>query len=367
MAVLSDPITLVATRYARGAAVAAVVIAAFWHIGFDLPATAVNRSTYTEPALAVGAWLLYLAIGAAGAVLLLWRDRPTRWAWPLAVGALGVAGLVVAASPAEEVLPPTNWAWGSVGWLAVILFWRHRAAHLLAFLAADALLMLVSLGAAGGWDRVHLARAVMVLIGAVVLQIGYSVTAHGLSTVAARAVEASAAREKALARQAAADAVHADRRARYDVVRRGTAAVLSELADGADPTDPALQHRCAVEAARLRRLLAETDDVPDPLLHELRASADLASRNGVAVTLATVGEVPELPLEVRRALCDAPLQVLTAARTTARVAVVAGEGEVVVSVVADAADTVSAHHPSVRLSTMEEGDLLWVETRWPAR
>jgi hypothetical protein len=366
MASVSDPAALVVTRYARGAMVAAVVIAAFWHTGFDLPATITNWSSYQVRALAGGAWLAYLAIGVAGAVLLLRGQRPDWWAWPLAVGALGVAGLLVVASPAE-MLSPANWAWGSIGWLAVILFWRHRLVHLVMFLAADAGLMLVCLGVTGAWDRVHLARAVMVLFGAAVLQVGYSVTAHSLSTVAARAVESAAARRKAIARQAAADAVHADRVERYDALRRSTATLLAELADGADPTDPVVQQRCAVEAARLRRLLAETDEVPDPLLHELRASADMAARNGVAVSLATVGDVPELPLEIRRGLCDAPLQALTAARNAARVTVVAGSDDVVVSVVADAPGTVSGHYPQVRLSQLREEDLLWVETRWPAR
>ncbi|MGW4500056.1 hypothetical protein ACWENR_15765, partial [Micromonospora sp. NPDC004336] len=82
-----------------------------------------------------------------------------------------------------------------------------------------------------------------------------------------------------------------------------------------------------------RRLIAESDDVPDPLLHELRAAADLAERNGLPIDLVTIGAPPPLPVEVRRRLADPLTATLADARGWARLTVVCGPDEVAVSLV----------------------------------
>ncbi|GLZ36573.1 hypothetical protein [Actinokineospora sp. NBRC 105648] len=362
----SDPAVLVARRYARGATAAAVVIAGFWHVGFDLPATAGNWTVYTRQWAAATGWVLYLAIGVAGAFLLR-REQPSRWAWPLAVAALGVDVLLVAAAPDEGLLRPANWAWGAVGWLAVILFWRHRLAHLVAFLVANTVLLGAAMALVGAVGRFELSRAMMVLLGAATLQLGYSLSAHGLGTAAGWAARSSAARARVTAERAAAEAVAAARAQRYRALHRSTAALLADLAAGADPADPEVRHRCATGAAQLRRLLAETDDVPDPLLHELRAGADIAERRGVLVSLSAVGEIPDLPVDTRRALTEAPIVALSQARTMARVTVVALADEVTVAVVADAPDVDVRAHPDIRLTRTREGDRLWLQAEWTGR
>ncbi|WP_051385654.1 hypothetical protein [Actinokineospora inagensis] len=358
----TEPTVLVAERYARGATIAAVVIAAFWHLGHDLPVTAADWSVYSRQWAVLAGWLLYLLVGVAGSVLLL-RDGPRALAWPLAVLTLAIDVLLVVAAPDETILLPANWAWGSVGWLAVILFWRHRAAHLVAFVLADTALLVVGMVLVGASSDLQVSRAIMVLLGAFTLQLGYSVGAHGLGVAAGWAARSSAARAQATARRAAAEAVAADRTRRYYELHRSTAELLGELAAGADPADPVVRHRHAAGAARLRRLMAETDDVPDPLLHELRAGADVAERRGVVVSLSVVGTVPELPVDLRRALTEAPIVVLSAARGTARVTVVASPDEVAVAVVADAPDVRVAEHPAVRLTQDRDEDGLWLETR----
>lgn len=51
-----------------------------------------------------------------------------------------------------------------------------------------------------------------------------------------------------------------------------------------------------MSVTRLRRDLADTDDVPDPLIHELRACADALERHGIAVDLISpAGTIPILP------------------------------------------------------------------------
>ncbi|GAA2961582.1 hypothetical protein [Actinokineospora diospyrosa] len=358
----AEPSVVVAERYARGATVAAVVIAGFWHLGYDSVVTVVNWGVYTRQWAAAAGWVLYLLVGVAGAVLLLCGGS-RRWVWPLGVAALAVDVLLVLAAPAQVILP-ANWAWGAVGWVAVIVFWRHRAAHLVAFLALDTALLVASMVAVGVGSSQHISRAIMVLLGAFTLQLGYSVSAHGLRTAAGWAARDSAARTEATARQAAAEAVAEDRAQRYRELHRATATLLAELAAGADPADPAIRRRAAAGAARLRRLMAETDDVPDPLLHELRAGADVAERRGVQVSLSVVGTVPRLPVDLRRALTEAPIVGLSAARSVARVTVVASQDEVAVAVVADAPPVRLTQPRGVELTHDRDGDQLWLETRW---
>ncbi|WP_211222491.1 hypothetical protein [Actinokineospora enzanensis] len=361
----SEPTVLVAERYAYGATVAAVVIAGFWHVGYDLPMTIANYDVYAHPWAAVLAWLVELAVGAAAAADVL-HSGSTHWAWPLAVPLLGVAGLMVLATPDATILQPAGWAWGSIGWVAVILFWQRPFWHLMVFQVLNAAVLGTSMGVLGISDHINVARAIMVLFGAVTMQLAFAFGAPGLHAAARWAARISAARAKATARRAAAEAVAAARAQRYQELHRSTSALLAELAGGADPADPDVRYRCLAGAARLRRLLAETDDVPDPLLHELRAGADVAERRGVVVSLAVVGTVPDLPVDLRRALTEAPIMALSTARGTARVTVVAGDGEVAIGVVADAPEVAITTRPGIRLTQDREGERLWLETVWQA-
>ncbi|WP_285610528.1 hypothetical protein [Actinokineospora globicatena] len=360
--VKADPSVLVAERYARGATVAAVVIAGFWHLGYDLVATVTNWGVYSRAWAAAAGWVLYLGVGGVASVLLL-RGGSRAYAWVLGVGALGVDVLLLVAAPGAVVLP-ANWAWGSVGWVAVIAFWRHRAAHLVAFVVADTAILVAGMVVLDVGSSEQVSRAIMVLLGAFTLQLGYSLGAHGLHAAAQWAARSSAARTAATANRAAAEAVAADRAVRYQELHRVTATLLAELAAGADPSDPAIRRRAAVGAARLRRLMAETDDVPDSLLHELRAGADVAERRGVQVSLSVVGTVPELPVDLRRALTEAPIVGLSAARSLARVTVVASTQEVTVAVVADAPDLHPTTPTGVTLDRDHDGTELWLQTKW---
>ncbi|MEV4134248.1 hypothetical protein AB0J72_19010 [Dactylosporangium sp. NPDC049742] len=356
----------VAGRYSRGATVAAVVIALCWHAGFDLPSTAGGWGQYRWPWAVAAAWAVYVVVGAVGGYMLLRRIRSAATAWVLAATALAVSVTVVAACRPEAVDTPANWATGSVGWLAVIVLWFRPARELVAFLLVNALVMLSALVVEQALTPVAFARFSMAVLGSVTLQLGYSISTHSFDIAAGWAVASSAQTAQAMARRAAIEAVALARAERQEALRLVSAQLLADLAAGADPADPALRHRCAVGAARLRRLLAETDDVPDPFLHELRACADVAERRGVLVAMVAVGALPDLPLPVRRVLMDSPIEVLSAAATNARVTVVGGDDAVVVSVIADAPELALTTHPDIGTATYRQGNLLWIETRWPA-
>jgi hypothetical protein len=148
----------------------------------------------------------------------------------------------------------------------------------------------------------------------------------------------------------------------------GTAVPLLEgLADGSlDPEDVEVQRRCAIEAARMRRLFAEADDAANPLLHELRHCADVADRKGIAVELDVRGKWPTPPREVRRDLTEAALPALAAAASWARVTVVGDEHLVSVNVVADcgAVDIPRPVTAGVSVNEFGNDEMVWIEVQW---
>ncbi|MEV8517182.1 hypothetical protein [Dactylosporangium sp. NPDC051484] len=364
----ADAAVTVAQRYARGAVVAAVVIAACWHLGFDLPSLVSQWTVYRWPVLAAVAWTVYTVIGLVGAMMLLRGPGSAALARVLAVCTLLVAIAVLVSTPGAATHSPANWATGSVGWLLVLTLWRCRPRELLATQAVNALLMLAAMAAESALDRMSFARYLMVIFGAVTLQLGYSISTHSFDAAARWAAANSAARASAMALQAATEAAALTRAERYRAVRRDSVAVLSDLADGADPADSAVRRSASASAARLRRLMAETDDVPAPLLHEMRACADIAERRGALVSLSVIGVLPVPPVAVRRALTDPAVEALSGARTAARLTVVGTDCSVIVSVVADSPDVVAASsHPDVLFTTHREGGRLWIETRWHGR
>src|SRR6266498_2730582 len=218
--------------------------------------------------------------------------------------------------------------------------------------------------------RISIARYLMVVTGSGALQLAFAGGARALRAAADWTAAASAAHAETLTAQRTAEEVHRMRQRRFQALQHTTAHILAALADGrALPSDPSVQRSCAMEAARLRRLFAETDDLPDPLVHELEACADVAERRGVAVDLAVIGSLPGVPVNVRRALAEPPIELLSAAKTSARITVAGLGDQVVIGVVADAdlARVDSGHGPDVAVSWFREGERLWVETRWPDR
>ncbi len=199
----------------------------------------------------------------------------------------------MAACEPGDVVNAADWAWGSVGWPAMILFWPRATwlRDLSVFLLANVVVTLGGLALAGALDPLSLSKFLVVSVGAITLQAGASAGGHALDLAARWAVENSNCTARAEADRKAADQVHADRLARYAEVRSAVAPVLNLLAQGADPADPDVRHGERGRRGRLRRLIAETDDAPDPLLHTLRACAFDVERRGVVVLFLTAGTV----------------------------------------------------------------------------
>src|SRR5262249_44585642 len=137
--------------------------------------------------------------------------------------------------------------------------------------------------------------------------------------------------------EAAAEVTHRDRKRHYASLLETTAPLLAGLATGAlDPEAEETRRLCAVEATRIRRLFAESDDSTDHLVHELKAAIDVAERHGVSVQLAVRGTAADLPVDVRRELLEPISEVLATATSSMRATVMRSPGSVRVSIIGEA-------------------------------
>ena len=368
------PEVMVASGYRRGMTIAVIVIIWAWHIVNDLPVVFGSWRRFTPPAVDPVAWLLVSAVGLVATV---WLIRPGRLStlatptWVLVALLLCADIAVYAACPVSERFSGADWVSGTTGWFAVAVLWYRRGLRdIVLVLAAHALIFSTMIVHDGRVDHDSVGQYLMILYGASSLQLAFAVGYRATVLAATWAATASAATAEVTTRRIIAVSVHKSRQERYNSISDSVRATMAGLASGRlDPGDPETQQRCAIEAARLRRLLAEDDDIPEPLLNEVRAGIDVAERRGVEVEMVSVGRLPRLATQTRRMLADPPITVLASARSRARVTIVALPDEVVVSVLADSdLEPYSREDEAdVRVTYQREGFLLWMETRWHGR
>ena len=364
----------VANASDRAARIAAVTIALAWHLAIDLPALLDAGPSPAAKAVIAAAWLVTTVVGvAAGGRLLRGGLPPTR---RLAAVLLAVDAAVFAAVGGGQLFATANWVWGGLVWFFLLVLWRRPVGWLLALLGAHAAIALAAVLAFGATDSADLARYAMYVYGTSSLPVAVFVGGTALAALARDRAGTAAATAAVETERVAAEQARAERQARLGLVSGTAEEVLAALAaSDADPADPEVRRRCVLAAARLRRLIAESDDVPDPLLHELRAAADLAERNGLPIELVSVGVPPELPVELRRRLADPVTAALADVRAWARLTVVAGPDEVVVSLVTPDHDGPDATGPPggdgdgdgdepVELEHERDGEIRWTQTRW---
>ncbi len=307
--------------------------------------------------------MLAVAI-AVGSVLMLRGSLDWRLAWAIAIVALVASTASAAESPAGQMLA-VNWAWGSAGWTGVLVLHRRRLAELAWFLAVEAT-AIFSVQAWDGLDRLALAAFLALLAWSTGAQIAVAAAVKALDAAADRAAAAARDEDAARERAATAEVIQAARQARWLALQESTVPLVAELAAGADPGDEQLRVRCAVQAARLRRLMAEGDELPGSLVHELHASADVAALRGVAVEIETAGTLPQVPGPARRVITDAAIAILTAARSQARITLATVTAGIAVSFVVDTGSVVLLPSASqgVAIEHQQDEGTLWAEARW---
>jgi hypothetical protein len=362
------PTAMMSGRYQRAFTIAVVVLVVGWHIAGGGGQLLQNRADYSSFAFQGAMWLIMAVAIAAGSVMVLRGTPGWRPAWAVAVTALAASTAAAVASPAGQMLA-VNWSWGTAGWTGVLVLLRRRFTELALFLAAEALAVL-GVQLHDGLHRTDLAGFLAVLAWSTGAQVAVAAGVRALDLAAGQAATAAQSEHAARERAATAEIIRAARHARWLTLQEDAVPLITELAAGvADPGDEQVRVRCAVQAARLRRLLAEGDDVSGPLVHELHASADMAERRGVAVEIETAGPLPQVPGAARRVITDAAIAILTAARSQARITLATVTTGIAVSFVADTGVAVAlpAASAGVAVEQQQDGGMLWAEARWNSR
>ncbi|OLF09666.1 hypothetical protein BLA60_17880 [Actinophytocola xinjiangensis] len=326
----------------------------------------IYRDAYSSVPTQFVAWGALAAVLGAEAVLTI-RRLTWRRLRGVAIGVVLAASATSYLTLTEGVATYADWAYGTANWIGIAILFDRPLQAQLAFLAGHCALALTDLLLLAGADQASILRFMTGSVGV----LGYPLCVAAV-VVPLRAVASSAARshrevERARTDEQVAAESALRRRQRITELADSTMPLLAGLADRTlDPSDQRVRQRCAIEAGRLRRLMAEHDTVADPLLHELRHCADIAERRGVRVELDARGHWPDLSVPVRRSLTDAPLAALATADSWARVTVVGDGGLVSVNVVADCGgiELSQPADPDARLETRSTKDMTWVEVWW---
>ncbi|MFF2652055.1 hypothetical protein [Streptomyces sp. NPDC058045] len=341
-----------------------VCAAGLLQFGLSLPPLLVEE--YRNRWLAVAAFTALACVTAVcgGWVL---RRRPL----PGVLVAAGTAVVLAAAFCATAALAPEHrfqapdWSFGLVGWhLLVLLLDRVRV--LVTVLAVHLVASLGLFLSAGVPDRAALGAAGAVAFSAVNVQLAVIVITRVLRRQTQEADEAAEERDRLITRVLLAQQWEEGQRSAVAGQLGSTLPLLAGLADGElDPRDGDTRRRCALAATQLRRLFAENDEVPDPLVHEVTACVDEAERRGVDVSFAISGAAVPVPSQVRHELTGPVVAALSAARSHARVSVLRTDAEVRIAVLADAStDVVTAATGRVGVEYGVYGDYLRLEARW---
>jgi hypothetical protein len=351
----------------RGLRVATLVVALVVVFGLGLSTLLRHLDSYETP---LAQFAAFAAVGVVliGEAVLLVRDRSWGRLRGVAIAVvLSASMLSYLTLPDGRTSTGPDWMFGAANWagLVVVLDRPLRAAVL--FLLGHELTALFNLLVFEGASRGALARFATGSVTVVGFPLCVAVVATVLRSLGAAAVAARREIERVRVAEAVAAESHHRRQQRFAELSATTVPLLEGLADGSlRPEDALVQRSCAIEAARMRRLFAESDTVDNPLLHELRHCIDVADRKGVVVELDARGRWPTPPLAVRRDLTEAVLTALATSATRARVTVVGSDALVSVSVVADCGelDVPVPATEGVRVEALAHGDTVWVEAQW---
>ncbi len=327
-------------RLTRAVRLLTVAITLATLAGLELPVLLANRDGYTRVGPQYAAFGLFALVAVGETVTTLRGRLRSPWRWPALVLVMLSSAAATATVRPGDLLGIPHWSFGMVGWVLVLLTFGEPLALFAALLLAHYLITLAQ-AVSGGGVAPTLAGGLNQTMLSAAFQFSAVVFAVSLRRTAVAAATAWWAGEQARTSAAVADGLHADRVDRYAGLARTTVPLLAGLGSGGlDPGDETVRRSCAIEAARMRRLFADTDPAPDPLVHQIHACVELAERRGVRATFAERGEHRDIPKPVRLALTEAAAVALATARERIRVTLVRVPGMVTVSVVSDAVEQV---------------------------
>ncbi|SDZ36430.1 hypothetical protein SAMN05421504_113171 [Amycolatopsis xylanica] len=365
---MSDIATRISDRLLRGAWIAALMVTVTTQFLLCLPQLVTSSGRYHA------VWPEWTAFGllttvAAGSAWFAMRHReiPMAARWPGTILTFGASILATSAVPAGDHLRPEHWSFGLIAWYGVLLFLHSGLRAIATFTGVHLLLTATQLLLTGPPSLPVLANMGITALSACGFVLAVAVAFEVFRRVADRAAAVATTEDRLRTAEAIGAQRHRDHRERYAALAHTAVPLLSGLADESlDPSDADVRRRCAVEAAKLRRLFAEADDVSDRLVHELGAGVDVAERKGISVQFAVRGEPRELPAPIRRELVEPASAAMTSAISDVRATIVRTPSQVRVSVVSDApAHALPAFRPRyVEVATVVTGDRLWMEVTW---
>jgi hypothetical protein len=326
-----------------------------------------HLAEYEFPLVQAGSYAVLGAVLAVEAVLLV-RRRPWGRLRRLAIVVMLAASALSAVTlPEGQTATTVDWAFGATNFVGLAVLHDRPLRTVGAFLAAHELIALLNLFLLHDVSRGALLRLATGSVNVIGVPLCVAVGAAAVCRIHAEAEASRREIERVRTEEAVATELHRRRLQRFSELSGTTVPLLEGFADGSlSPENDEVQRRCAIEAARMRRLFAEVDEAANPLVHELRHCTDVADRKGVVVELDVLGKWPTPPREVRRELTEAALTALATAASRARVTVVGDADLVAVGVVADCG-TVTIPPPvipGVQVEKFSNEEMVWIEVRW---
>ncbi|MEV0806354.1 hypothetical protein [Micromonospora sp. NPDC050200] len=323
-----------------------------------------------QPTWVAAAAFTALALVAAACGVWVVRRKPM----PGAVVMVGTAVTLAASAGATRVLPPgghfgtPDWSFGLVGWHLLLLL-LDRAPVLLTAMAVHLTASVGQFMLSGVQDRAEIGAAGIVAFATASIQLAVVPFSRMLHHRTRQAMSVAAEQDRLITRVMSAEQWEREQRTVFAGQLGVTLPLLADLADGVlDPRDDDTRRRCSLAATQLRRLFAENDEVPDPLVHEVTACVDEAERRGVEVSLAISGAAVAVPPDVRRELTSPVVATLAAARSHARVSVLRTHEDVRVAVMADVGTAVvTPISAQVVVDCDTYGEYVRMEARWRTR
>ncbi|WP_181780429.1 hypothetical protein [Pseudonocardia pini] len=361
---MSEPVRSTSQELLSGLRIAVATIAGAVLLTASLPRKLGDHHPLAPQLLAYG---LLLAVLVAEVVLIVRRRDWNRARLPALLLVLTASALSTWTLAPEYLLTSTDWSFGSSGWLGVVLLFGRPFPELALFLGVNFTITAGRVVSLPGTDSDLLLNLVAGGVGTLGFPLACGLASSVVRRIAVAAEEASARAAEIRTTEAVAIGLDDARQARLARLDVGVERLLRGLAEGhLDPRDAHVRRASALEAARMRRFLADSDLVEDPLLHELRHGADVAERREVLVEFDPIGRWDTPPDDVRPALVDGALAGLTAARRHARISVIGIDGTLSVSVVADGGSWAPElrAHPDVRHTVVTSEERTWIESTW---
>jgi hypothetical protein len=347
--------------------VATLVVSAVIALGLGGARMVRHLARYELPLVQVGCFAVLGAVLAVEGVLLV-RRRPWGHLRRVAIAVvLAASALSAVTLPDGQTFTSVNWMFGAANFVGIAVLHDRPLRTVGAFLFAHELIAVLNLFLLHDVNRAALLRLATGSVSVIGVPLCVAVGAAAVRRIHAEAEASRREIERVRTEEAVATESHRRRRQRFAELSGTTVPLLEGLADSSlRPEDPDVQRRCAIEAARMRRLFAEVDEVANPLLHELSYCADIADRKGVVVELDARGQFPTPPREVRRDLTEAALTALATAVSWARVTVVGDADLVSVNVVADcsAVDIPRPVTAGVSINEFSNEEMVWIEVQW---